>query len=153
MMSLGCSHLKKGTDSLTGEIKGTNQPEETTKEVVPESKTFQVSYDQAWKSALQVFKQKHAGLLKENKKSGEIVTRERKIQNESWFDAMVMIAPEYSVKEYVEISAAGKGVEIKYRAEFTKTLSRMMSSQHEYPEAENAIRKKFFDDLNKIIGG
>lgn len=152
LMVNGCAPIKKGMHNMTSEWNGTSSSGIGTDEIVPEERTYPSSYDKVWKAALAVFQKQNISILQKNKKNGLIITEKRKINEVSGFDRMVLITPEFFAEEHVEIDQDGKEVSIRYKATFTKMLSGMLSSSQKDSKAENALRKKFFEDMDNELG-
>jgi hypothetical protein len=144
IMAAGCGNIKN-------ELAGNARPDAGIVEQVPPIKTFNASYESTWKATQDVL-DGHGILFEADKTNGKIVTEDKTLQNITGWQAM-FAGSNYKAKQYIDVKKAAENqTSVKYTARFTKEFATILATTNkEYPETENMLRKAFFDDLDKLL--
>ncbi len=144
LLNAGCADISK-------ELKGTARPDAAAAEAIPASKIFIAPYDKTYKAVTDVLD--NNGILYEADASkGKIVTENKDIQKISGWRAL-FLGSNYKAKQFIDVKKVNdKETSVTHRARFTKELQTVWTTtDKEYPETENMLRKIFFEELDKQL--
>jgi hypothetical protein len=143
--------LTAACSDITKELSGSARPDAAVAEQVPPTKNFNAPYDMTWKAALNVF-DNNGVLYEADKTNGKIVTEDKLLQNISGWRAM-FAGSNYKAKQFIDVKkTADNQTSVKFSARFTKEFMTILpTTNKEYPEAENMLRKTFFDELDQQL--
>ena len=143
-LTTACSDIKK-------ELSGTARPDAGIAEQIPATKSFNASFESTWKAAQDTLDE-HGILFEADKTNGKTVTVDKSLQNITGWKAM-FAGSNYKAKQFIDIKrSADNQTSVKFSARFTKELATVFTTTNkEYPEAENMLRKSFFDELDKRL--
>jgi hypothetical protein len=143
--------LTAACSDITRELTGSARPDAEVAEQLPPTKNFNAPFDKTWKAALNVFD--NNGILYEaDKTNGKIVTEDKSLQNISGWRAM-FAGSNYKAKQFIDVKkTADNQTSVKFSARFTKEFMTILpTTNKEYPEAENMLRKTFFEELDQQL--
>ena len=144
LLNAGCADISK-------ELKGTARPDAATTEVVPASKNYIASYDKTFKAVTGVLDNNDI-LYEADASKGKIVTENKDIQKISGWRGL-FAGSNYKAKQFIDVKkVSDTETSVTYRARFTKEFQTIFTTtDKEYPESENVLRKKFFEELDKQL--
>ena len=130
---------------VSSELKGTAKPEGGTTEIVPASKTFSASHENVWQAARAVLDE-WGYIYEANPSSNTIKTEPKQLGD---YQKFKFIGAQYSAKLHITV----EGSTVALRARFGKASNLVQGGENiEYPEKENELRKKFYEDLSAKLG-
>lgn len=144
ILTTGCADISK-------ELSGTARPDVAVAEQVPPTKNYNAPFDSTWKAALDILDGQ--GILYEaDKTNGKIVTEDKSVQDITGWRAM-FAGSNYKAKQFINVNKSGENqTSVKFTARFTKEFMTVLATTNkEYPEAENMLRKNFFEELDKQL--
>lgn len=144
ILSAGCANIKK-------ELAGTASPDAGTVDQIPPVKVFNASYDSIWQGIQNVLDE-NGILFEADTTTGKIVTEDKTLQNITGWQA-AFGGSNYKAKQYIEVKKTSETqTSVKFTARFTKELATVLvTTNKEYPQTENLLRKVFFENLEKQL--
>jgi hypothetical protein len=144
ILTAACSNIKK-------ELAGNARPDVGIAEQIPPTKIFNASFESTWNAAKEVL-DGHDILYEADKANGKIVTEEKALQNITGWQAM-FAGSNYKAKQFIDVKQNSESqTTVKLSARFTKELATVfVTTNKEYPEAENMLRKSFFEEIEKLL--
>lgn len=128
------------------EFAGTTKPEGGIHEIVSASKAYKANAAALRRAALAVLDEQ-GYIYKENPSTGTIKTEPKPVSDPETF---IVVGATYAAKVFIRLD----GSTVTYRARFDKNSNLTQDEQNvEYPEKENELRKAFFVELDKKLGG
>lgn len=143
--------LTAACSDITKELSGSARPDAAVADQVPSTKNLNAPFDRTWKAALNVLD--NNGILYEaDKTNGKIVTEDKSLQSISGWRAM-FAGSNYKAKQFIDVkNSAENRTSVKFSARFTKEFMTILATTNkEYPEAENMLRKTFFEELDQQL--
>jgi Putative peptidoglycan binding domain len=137
---------------LKNELRGTAKPDGGIALDIPQTQNFEASFDRTWKATVDIL-DKHSILYEADKAGGKIVTEDKELQKISGWRAF-FYGSNYKAKQFIDLKRVGETrTAVQHRARFTKEFATIFATTNkEYPEAENLLRKTFFDELSSQLG-
>ncbi|MHB8066407.1 MAG: hypothetical protein ACYDIC_00755 [Desulfobaccales bacterium] len=144
-------HFFAGCADISKELKGTARPDSGTAEQISPTKTFIASYDKTWKAVTDVLDNNDI-MYEGDSSKGKIVTENKDIQKISGWRGL-FAGSNYKAKQFIDVKkVSDTETSVTHKARFTKEFQTIFTTtDKDYPETENILRKAFFEELDKRL--